>query len=508
MPSGAYEYGSNIQNAPSPEFPSFVTFRTPKFFRSAFSSVFSLPNLVLRVKQIQSAIASASTFTAVAIFNPGKFAALFAGVSQAVTIARKTVVTGSTLSSIVTTVVNNTRARLFDSNLVIQTNFIADFLICIEFNATPSAQSNINADAFKFKGSLPSNLQSLVQIITAPNATFRPRSQSNVITSTLSSLVLRIKQLSATGKQMAFSLTANVDNIQRVPRWRSSSSYTIASGSTHISQDYDYYRLNGTQIRRYTFGSLAESDATAVTVSDPEKQFDVGPGGFYVAAANVVDYGQMGSPQNAPLNITTPNVAVCKLTSTYFALYNPSTARIQIYDTSGQFQSRYDNAAVNISTPRNISIQVGNGYNLDIVSCSSGGFKHMKYNGTSYVTTGITTGVATDFRKMHFTNDGLTLFIEGFNATAAYVMKRASLTSSFTTITTITDSYIAAGYGSFGFDRSGGEFVFINNRCYQWNGSNFVYIRDAVYNVSGLVFGSSARATHITGNTATNLTFS
>jgi surface protein len=117
LPSGAYEYGSNIQNAPSPEFPSFITFRTPKFFRSAFSSVFSLPNLVLRIKQIQSAVVSASTLSAVAIFNPGKFAALFAGVSQAVTVARKTAVSGATLSSIVTTITNNTRLRLLDSSL-------------------------------------------------------------------------------------------------------------------------------------------------------------------------------------------------------------------------------------------------------------------------------------------------------------------------------------------------------------------------------------------------------
>ena len=307
---------------------------------------------------------------------------------------------------------------------------------------------------------------------------------------------------------MTFSLTANVDNIQRVPRWRSSTSYTIASGSTNIVNSNDYYRLSGTQIRRYTNGSLASSDATAVTVSDPEKQFDVGPGGFYVAAANVIDYGFMGSSQNAPINIATPNVAVCKLTGTYFGIYNTSAARIQIYDTNASFQSRYDTASVNISTPRNFAIRTGSGNNLDIVSCSSTGFRHMKYNGTTYVVTTISTSPAFDFRKMHFSDDGLTLFIEGFNATAAYFMTRDSITSSFTTITTITDPYIAAGYGSFGFDLENKEFVFINNRSYQWNGSNYVYIRDAVYNSSGLVFGGAGGATHITGTTATNLTFS
>jgi len=123
LPSGAFEYGSNTQNAPSPEFPSFVTFRTPKFFRSAFNAVFSLPaRTALRIKQLQSAVVSASTFTAVAIFNPGKFAALFAGVSQVVTIARKTVVSGATISSIVNTITNNTRVR--QGNSAVSSQFV------------------------------------------------------------------------------------------------------------------------------------------------------------------------------------------------------------------------------------------------------------------------------------------------------------------------------------------------------------------------------------------------
>ena len=118
LSSGAFEYGSNTQNAPSPEFPSFVTFRTPKFFRSAFSSVFSLPTrTALRIKQLQSTVVSASTVFAFGILNPGKLAALVAGVSQAVTVARKTVIGASALSSIVTAVINSTRARLFNADV-------------------------------------------------------------------------------------------------------------------------------------------------------------------------------------------------------------------------------------------------------------------------------------------------------------------------------------------------------------------------------------------------------
>ena len=99
LPSGAFEYGSNTQNAPSPEFPSFVTFRIPKFFRSAFSSVFSIPTkTALRIRPVSSSVSSISILSALAILNPGKFAALFAGVSQAVTNATKKAVASATLS--------------------------------------------------------------------------------------------------------------------------------------------------------------------------------------------------------------------------------------------------------------------------------------------------------------------------------------------------------------------------------------------------------------------------
>ena len=97
LPSGAFEYASNTQNAPSPEFPSFVTFRTPKFFRSAFSSVFSIPNTVSRRRPFSSGVSIVSTLSALGIFNPGKFAALFGGVFLTTPTARKTARTGATL---------------------------------------------------------------------------------------------------------------------------------------------------------------------------------------------------------------------------------------------------------------------------------------------------------------------------------------------------------------------------------------------------------------------------
>jgi len=489
---------------------NFFTFRTPWKGASFINSTFTLPNrTALRIKQLASSISSTASFTALPIFNPGKLAALFMGVSQIVPNAVKTAVSGATLLSSFTPVALGLRIKQLASLISFDSSVTTEFDIVQVSGSTQSAESNINADAIMFKGSLPSNLQSLVQIDTAPNATFRGRSQSNNISATLFSRSTRIKQISSAITTPLFNIPlANINHIQRVPRWRSGGSYTIVGGETNIISNTDYVKLSGSQMRRYQNGTLIASDAVSVSVSDPSKRFDVGSGGFYVAAGAVIDYGTFQS-SNTPINIDSPVVAVCKLTGNKFAIYNPSTARIEIYNTSGSKQTIYDaTLALNIGEPRNMSIRSGSGTNLDIVSCSSGGFRHMKYNSGSYVTTTINTGVSTDFRKMWFSDDGLTLFIEGFDATAAYFMTRASITSSFTTIQTITDPFIAAGYSAFGFDQATKQFVFINNRSYQWSGSNFVYVRDAVYNVPGLVFGSSSGATHISGTTATNLTFS
>lgn len=187
LPSGAYEYGSNTQDALSPEFPSFITFRTPKFFRSAFNAIVSMPaTTVLRIKQIQSAFVSASTVSAVGIFNPGKFAALFAGVSQAITIARKTAVGASALSSIVTTVVNNTRARLFESSLSSQFNTsITSFNSRIRYaQSTMSDIFDVVCSPYQFEGivlNVPS-FATLTANVTRIEMTYNLFSVSSILT--------------------------------------------------------------------------------------------------------------------------------------------------------------------------------------------------------------------------------------------------------------------------------------------------------------------------------------
>lgn len=488
---------------------NFFTFRTPWLGASFINAAFTLPTrTVLKIRQLSSSVNVSSSITARGVFNPGKFAALIAGNLVILTNAAKRVVTGANfIMTAQPTNVLITRIKQLFGSINSSSSLSTEFDIVIVAESQMSALTTVVPDAIMFKGSLTTNLQNTLQTVIQPNANFTVRSLTNNIISTVFSRSLRIKQLSAS-RNMLFSLSADVTNIQRVPRWRSGTSYSIIGGSTHIISNDEYVRLNGTQMSLYRFGSFYDSDAIAVSLSDPTKQFDAGPGGFYVAAGSVVDYGTFGSPQNSPISVASPVAAVCKLTSSKFAIYNPTTSRIEIYNNGGTKQTIYDTLAVNISTPRSISIRSGTGNNLDIISCSSGGFRHMKYNGTSYVTTTISTSPATDFRNMTFSADGLTLFIEGFNATAAYFMTRASVTSSFTTIQTITDATIAAGYSGFGYDYGSKEFVFIGNRSYQWNGSNYVYIRDITTTAGGLAFGGSSAATHIVGNTATNATFS
>ena len=83
--------------ASSPAVGNFFTFRTPWKGASFINSTFTLPNTVLRIKQLASSVSSTASFTALPIFNPGKLAALFAGVSQIVPNAVKNVSAGATL---------------------------------------------------------------------------------------------------------------------------------------------------------------------------------------------------------------------------------------------------------------------------------------------------------------------------------------------------------------------------------------------------------------------------
>jgi hypothetical protein len=120
LPSGAWEYPTAIQGSPAPKQDNFVAFRIPKFGVGILTSAFSLPNTVLRIKQLASSVSSTATVIARGIYNPGKFAALFAGTFSTISFATKN--TGilfvqAPYQIISTMITNGVRARLFNCNI-------------------------------------------------------------------------------------------------------------------------------------------------------------------------------------------------------------------------------------------------------------------------------------------------------------------------------------------------------------------------------------------------------
>jgi surface protein len=293
LPSGAYEYGSNTQDAPAPEFPSFVAFRTPKFFRSAFNAVFSIPTrTVLRIKQLQSAVASASTFSAVAIFNPGKFAALFAGVSQAVTVARKTVRGASALSSIVTTVVNNTRLKFAQSAVSSQFTLPPiDFWYRRLGVSVMSSTATISAAVIRNIGPIVATLQQAVQL-TADAKRTTGITKNLVATSTI--VVNPFKQLGLLQNISAvssLSVTAEVPMVLK---------YTIPANSGTIYLPIFYGNINckvdwgdGSAIQTVTQRELTSGGFNLGI------QHSYGPGNYTVKITGTVE--KVGKPRYSAL---------------------------------------------------------------------------------------------------------------------------------------------------------------------------------------------------------------
>jgi hypothetical protein len=198
LPSGAFEYGSNTQNAPSPEFPSFVTFRTPKFFRSAFNALFSIPNTTaLRIKQLSSSVSSTASFTALPIFNPGKFAALFAGVSQTISAPVKTAVSGANLLS------------AFGPTAMA----ITGFLRTTSANTSATFTSIVNGLRVKI---FYSNIMSSSSTVdsTGKRIRFGVTNASAIFTSTITTLESRRRTTSSTISALAFFSNAKVGRIR------------------------------------------------------------------------------------------------------------------------------------------------------------------------------------------------------------------------------------------------------------------------------------------------------
>jgi surface protein len=95
-------------NSPNPRNESFVSFRTPKVYRSNMNTLFTVPSTRgLRIKQLASSISSLATVVARGVFNPGKLAALEFSVASFGAVARKTAKGVAALSSIATIITNN-----------------------------------------------------------------------------------------------------------------------------------------------------------------------------------------------------------------------------------------------------------------------------------------------------------------------------------------------------------------------------------------------------------------
>jgi hypothetical protein len=294
LPSGAFEYGSNTQNAPSPEFPSFVTFRTPKFFRSALNAVFSIPTrTALRIKQLQSAVASVSTLSAVAIFNPGKFAALFAGVSQTVITPTMKALGRANLSSAFTppfgfsALLTITRIKQLFSTM--NSNFslsLPEFQVVIEFASslasefTKTVSSANSRIRFIFNQALTNNFVFFSDTLNAR------RRNTNLTVNTVSSMTSAL----------------NVTTTQTVEITNPASGETgfgraMAFDGTNIVVGAPSYDVNGTNNGiAYVFSSVTGSLTRTISNPNASQTLNFTDDEFGFAVAAYGNYAVIGAP--------------------------------------------------------------------------------------------------------------------------------------------------------------------------------------------------------------------
>jgi WD40 repeat protein len=172
-----------------------------------------LPNTVLRIKQLASSISSTASFTALAIFNPGKFAALFAGVSQIVPNAVKTVVAGATLynsfgpedgagGSVLATILKIKQLSSVTNSMT--ASLVVDFEIAILFESAVSAVTD-------FQVSTVDKLKGIVNEVLA------------------SSTVMTVNAIKTTDIQKTLPSVATVTNTGRRIRFGTASITTISS---------------------------------------------------------------------------------------------------------------------------------------------------------------------------------------------------------------------------------------------------------------------------------------
>lgn len=493
--------------APSPEYKNFFQFRMPYYGVAFLKSLSTINYGIQRIRPYNASITSSSTLYARGVFNPGKIAALEVG--QFGMNAKGNYINSNNIITLYSFTGGGSqvwygsffdRIRSFSINISSpNATLITDFDIAILYEALLSDQFTIDIPTVeKFKG-LVENYSSTSQLISSPIKTVSAKSQNNVI-STMSIIIGKIKSTSSNNSILS-SLSANINHIQRSPRWYVAGSMPINPATYTIPLSGNEFYIadatgSTTKLRKYKYGVL-DQDAAGVSAAE-RRAIDIGYNGFWVVSNNndAVDWGEWGTTQNPPKYLKATAVAVCKASGDKFALYDSTTARIKIYNTSGTQLTVYDTATLNISTPRFMQIQTISGNNILLVTTSSSGVRVMRY---STVWTVNTFSDFTNADRIEISNDGLMMAVSSNNNDRVDIFYRVSTSVGF-----VKQQTIYSTYSSMTLDRNK-EFLFLDNRSYLWNGSSFQYVRDVGYPIGSgaFTFGSSTAAIQVISSTAT-----
>lgn len=488
--------------------PNFFTFRTPKFGVAHLNTIFSIPTkTVLRIKQLGSTVSSQASITAHPIYNPGRFAALFGGVFTTLTAPIKKVKTSATLTSYfgplgpggIPELATITKIKQLNSDIISASSVIIDALIVIVADSSITAISTVNATVTKFKGMVNNNL-SVVSTLTAAGVNTVSGIDLMAFIANITATIGKSRSFTSTLTSMA-SLSSNVTNIQRSPRWEFATSYTIAlgGGGGYIlplsGSDFTSATPSAgvTTFRRYTSG-VYSSDTAGVLITE-KRQVDINASGFWVASNGIdaVVYSQWQGASNTPIYLQVPSVAVDNI-GAKFILYDQTAAYAKIYDTSGTHLTAYDNIALNYGVPRDMIIQTVSGSSLFVAASTSINIRFMRY-GTSWNTQTI---AITDTNEINVSSDGLMLAVSNVSNNAVYIFTRTSTSVNFTLVQTISESY------SNMYLHPGKQFLFLGNRTFMLIGSTFTYVRDVNYpsGAGALTFGNDTETTQIISTTA------
>lgn len=503
---------------PLPANNNLLTFRTPKRITQNLPAVFNIESIPLRIKQLSGDLESQAGLIVFPIYNPGKLAALFGGVFT--TVPNVTYIANGRsdmfsrfgpVSPAGTPVFDfNFRLRFADSNMFSESEFILPEYDILQVAAADfESVTNLSAEAFQFIGII-GNLLTQSNLIN--NSVKTASGSANLLSEfTKTSTILRIKQTSSNVTSSS-SLSANVTNIQRVPRWRFENQFTITTqqnlGIIPVSANNDFVVTNSgsgvTTFRRYTFGNLS-TDSLGI-VATQRRRFDVGNNALLVATdpsagSGVVVWKTFGGGSNPPLNIAANAVAACKTSGSRFSIYNNSTARYQFYDTSGTLLTGFDSIALNTSTPSFYTFQFI-GSNVLLAAFESAGLRIRRWVSGSGWT--VQTFSSINGNEIYLSSDGLTVVVTNASLNECYRFTRSNVSSDFSLTQTITDQF------SRGYFSPSGDTIFLGDRTYIKQGNNFVYVRNVGFpeGLGQFTFGDTAfisnSSTQIRGTTAFN----